>query len=682
VRRLATLCVGVLGAALALGASDAGAVITDPTLAVPDLHIEGGSGWRPDNRFELAWTPVPAEEFLMLQWKNVPGYELPVIRFQPRNARQVVSIPAFAAGGVPPGAYQAEVWIEPELGLRRGPGTTVTFRFDDAVPPPPAPAVPGGWLNDRERIAAQIGHPGGAAPLSGIWGYAVSLTPAADEAPCADPRHCGEIEVDLPGGVGDDQLRLGPLLEGVEYLHVATVSGAGVASATRTVAVQIDAGPPAIRFAGVPAGWVGHPVQVSALAVDPFSGTAVAGPDGPFTALTIDGGTPTVTLGGAATATVAGEGVHRLSGWARDAVGNTGRPDPAGPAVMIDETPPRVAFAASQLPDDPELIRVAVSDSLSGASGERGQVAIRPAGGGPFAPLPTTVDGGRLSARWSSDDYPPGAYEFRATGLDAAGNPATTTSRGDGAPMVLHNPIKTPTRIASGFGGPRLVWQRCHRRDGGRRCHRETVTGYDERRPALRTVPYGRPLRFGGVLSDDSGQPLAHQPIEVIESFGAGADAAERRTTVLTGAGGTFGARLAPGPSRRVSARFAGNRTLTRAAGTEVSMAVRAGLRFHASTETAAIGGRPVVFSGRLLSAEASIPRTGRPIQLEFRLPGGTWSEFRTVQTDRHGRFRYSYSFTDDDSRGIRFQFRAVSPEQAGWPYRPAASAPVAVTGH
>ena len=51
------------------------------------------------------------------------------------------------------------------------------------------------------------------------------------------------------------------------------------------------------------------------------------------------------------------------------------------------------------------------------------------------------------------------------------------------------------------------------------------------------------------------------------------------------------------------------------------------------------------------------------------------------MQTDAHGHFRYPYAFSDDDSRGVRFQFRAFAPAQAGWPYEPAASRPVAVTG-
>jgi 5-hydroxyisourate hydrolase-like protein (transthyretin family) len=88
-----------------------------------------------------------------------------------------------------------------------------------------------------------------------------------------------------------------------------------------------------------------------------------------------------------------------------------------------------------------------------------------------------------------------------------------------------------------------------------------------------------------------------------------------------------------------------------------------------------------VAFSGRVGDLDASIPAGGRPVELQFRFPGSEWSEFRTVQTDAQGRFRYPYSFSDDDSRGIRFQFRAYVPAQDDWPYEPAFSRSVFVTG-
>jgi hypothetical protein len=112
-----------------------------------------------------------------------------------------------------------------------------------------------------------------------------------------------------------------------------------------------------------------------------------------------------------------------------------------------------------------------------------------------------------------------------------------------------------------------------------------------------------------------------------------------------------------------------------------VRLLVLGDVRMHASSSTARIGGAPVVFSGGVGDLGAPIPTGGRPVELQFRFPGSEWSEFRTVQTDAHGHFRYPYSFSDDDSRGIRFQFRAFAPAQDGWPYEPAFSRPVFVSG-
>jgi hypothetical protein len=101
----------------------------------------------------------------------------------------------------------------------------------------------------------------------------------------------------------------------------------------------------------------------------------------------------------------------------------------------------------------------------------------------------------------------------------------------------------------------------------------------------------------------------------------------------------------------------------------------------RASATVARVGGRPLVFRGKVASSGATIPADGKVVQLQFRLPGLPWSEFRSVRTDPHGHFRYAYRFSDDDSRGARFQFRAYAPAQAGWPYEPAGSLPVTVVG-
>jgi hypothetical protein len=126
---------------------------------------------------------------------------------------------------------------------------------------------------------------------------------------------------------------------------------------------------------------------------------------------------------------------------------------------------------------------------------------------------------------------------------------------------------------------------------------------------------------------------------------------------------------------------FAGSPTLTSSASRRLDLRVRSVVRLHASAPVARIGGAPLVFRGRVEAAPGTIPAAGSSVQLQFRLPGRPWSEFRTVRTDRRGRFRYAYRFSDDDSRGARFQFRAHVPAQEGWPYEPGSSLPILVRG-
>ncbi len=201
--------------------------------------------------------------------------------------------------------------------------------------------------------------------------------------------------------------------------------------------------------------------------------------------------------------------------------------------------------------------------------------------------------------------------------------------------------------------------------------------------PAQRAAgPLWSRLQVAGRLISASGAPLVGYPVELVERFDAGSTMRPRVTTVSSGPGGLFLARLGPGPSRQVEARFGGSRLLTRATSAGLRLGVRSAVRLRASTAQARIGGAPVVFSGQVPHLGAAIPDYGRPIQFQFRLAGESWTEFRTVQTDAQGRFHFPYSFSDDDSRGVRFLFRAYAPPQPGWPYEPVASRPVAVTAY
>jgi hypothetical protein len=427
-----------------------------------------------------------------------------------------------------------------------------------------------------------------------------------------------------------------------------------------STALRVDETDPVTTLSGVPDGWSNRPLQLVATATDAGSGMAAGGA---FTAIRIDGGAPVLAAGDSVSATAIESGVHEVAHYARDAAGNVndgsivnGHRDnePELATVRIDREPPRVAFANSQDPADPELIEATVVDPLSGVDPAHGTIGVRPLGSGAaFAALPTQNDGGVLRARWDSVAHPPGEYELRAVAYDRAGNSAATRSRANGAAMRLLAPLKTETTLSSSLGG------------GSTRI----------------SVPYGRKVTVRGRLIAGRRTPLASATVRIVERFADGSRPTQRSTAVSTGADGRFVLRLKPGPTREVTALAAPAPTLRGASSGPLRVEVRSGVRLKVSAKVARVGGRPLVFRGRVLGARAALGSTERSVQLQFRLPGLPWGEFRTVHADRRGRFRYAYRFADDDSRGVRFQFRAFVPAQAGWPFEPAGSAPVKVLG-
>ncbi len=653
-RRAGVLALLVASVALAL----ADRALADPAaqLYPINLRVDGGEDtWHARESFRLEWDQPPIAD---------QGFPVTAVGYRLRDGAGVLLLEARLGGDrnvigpiqVPwVGVFTAEVWLEGPGG-ERGPSVSAALRFDNARPGTAHPVAPEGWIAGSTVAGISIEPPTGPAPISGLRGYAVSVDRGGEGWPCAARDWCSEAETDLEGGTEDGPLSLGSLPEGVNIVSVVAVSGSGVPSAEAGRAVaRVDASRPEVTLAGAPGGWADGPVQLLARATDALSGMAAGGANGAFTAIAVDGGVPRTEPGDSAAATVSGEGSHRVDFFARDAAGNVGDRSPRTTTVSIDESPPQLSFARAQDPAEPERIEATVVDSLSGVDPERGSIGVREVGGRRrWEPLPTAVTAGRLLAHWDSDSYPPGTYEFRATGYDTAGNAAASSRRGNGAPMVLFNPLKKQVRLQAGF------WGR-------------------PRGPA-RAVRYGRGIAYAGRLTSASGSPLGRMPVEVVESFGAGAASPQRSTRVLTAADGTFAIRLAPGPSRRVEAVFDGTPILSRAGGGHVHLDVLAGVRLRASARSARVGGIPVVFSGRVGSLGAPFPAGGRPVELQFRIPGGEWAEFRTVRTDSRGRYRYAYAFSDDDSRGVRFQFRAYM-SGGDWPYEPAASKSVSVTG-
>jgi hypothetical protein len=640
----------------ALYALPAAAAAQEPLLRMTAVQVVGGeANWHAEPTFRLDWAQEPGPPVVA----GAVDYRLYDPQGNPigKTIRNTEVVNAIGRISIPPqpGAYSVEAWLE-NLAGEAGPHVTAMLRFDDAPPSPASPLPVPGWKAAGKPVNLAIDPAPAPYPLSGVRGYAV----AVDGDPCAAPTRCSPEEIDLTTEAEAGAISLGTLPEGIHVVRVAAVSGAGVPSSIEKTEVRVDGTAPVTALEGLSAGWSRQPVQVTAVSHDELSGMIRSQWGTPFTLIEDGGEQVAYASGDRATALIGANGVHELSFYGRDVAGNVadgqlGSPAPGHAVVRIDREPPTVVFVAGQDPAEPERIEATVADHLSGPSARQGSIGVRPLGSEEeFEALPTQVETGRLVARWDSDSYPPGAYEFRATGYDLAGNSAAARLRSDGRLMALPNPLKTPVRNGSGFGA--------------------------EAGPRQKLVPYGRWVRYSGRLRTVDGSPVPNAEVTITEAFIAGSAAPTRTTLVQTGADGSFSLRLPPGPSREVSASFGGTRLLTRAAGTKARLEIRGAVRLRASAAIARIGGAPIVFSGRIGHVGTVTP-AGKTVELQFRYPGAGWSEFRTVETNAAGRFRYAYRFSDDDSRGVRFQFRAVMPAQEGWPYEEGTSRPVLVTG-
>lgn len=627
-----------------------------------ELSVDGGEeSWHAENSFAVRWrnpSGVAAVHYRLLDPSGQVSLAEARIGWA-ATAIQQLAVPQT------PGAYIAEVWLEDSDG-NEGDPVSARLRFDESPPGRVDPLPPGGWISRTGfPFALHLSHPVEPQPLSGIRGYAVSIDPTADGEPCAGAFTCGESETDLRSGIEGDSLAVSELPEGTSYVHAVAVSGSGVRSAVAgSATVRVDKTDPATHLTGYPEGWSNEPLTLTATATDGGSGmTAMGNGATPFTAIRVDGGSPTVAAGDTVATTVIGSGIHTVAYYGRDAAGNVddggssnGRPNrpPATTIVRIDRDPPTLAFLNAQDPADPERIEARASDALSGIDPARGRISVRPTGSNErFEALPTQAFGTTLLARWDSEASPPGEYEFRATAFDRAGNSASTSSRSGGATMRLRSPLKMATTLSAGF----------------------------RRSPASRTVSFGRRVPYSGHLIGGRHTPLTGMPVRIIERFATGAEPRERESTVRTDAGGDFRFCLAPGPSREVVAIAPSTPTLQGSRSRPSSLSVRGRVHLRISSRIAKVGGRPIVFRGKVAVAGTETAADGRAVQLQFRLPGLPWSEFRTIRTDRRGRFRYAYRFADDDSRGAHFQFRAFVPPQANWPFEPAGSLPVGVEG-
>ncbi len=344
-----------------------------------------------------------------------------------------------------------------------------------------------------------------------------------------------------------------------------------------------------------------------------------------------------------------GEGEYELSIWLEDAAGNHESTRARRTRIRVDSTAPRLVFNESD-PADPARVSVSAVDELSGIAS--GDIEMRRRGGSAWHALPTTVEGGKLTAFVDDERFEPGAYEFRAFARDRAGNESSTDRRASGATMGLDLPLRIGTRLRAGVA----------RKTGKRTRLRKELS-----------VRLGTRVTVRGSLLADGGQPLDDAELQVFArpSFGGG----EERLVglVRTKKNGRFTYRTRAAASRVLRFRFAGTRRIV-GANREVDLQVAAGTTLRASDRTVRVG-ETVMFSGRLQTRPA--PPGGKLVEVQafFR---DQWRTFSTVRTDARGRWSFPYVFSGTVGV-VRYGFRVLLPYEGGYPFAPGRSRRVSV---
>lgn len=150
------------------------------------------------------------------------------------------------------------------------------------------------------------------------------------------------------------------------------------------------------------------------------------------------------------------------------------------------------------------------------------------------------------------------------------------------------------------------------------------------------TVPYGRRVMIHGRLAAGAEPVSPGTAIEVLERLEGKGNREKPAARIATSAEGSFSARLITTRASR-TIRLAYRPTPdSQVVSQALKLRVRAAARVRAS-----LRGRTVRFSGRVLSRP--VPRSGKRIAMEGRSPGSAWTAFKSLRTDRGGRFSGTY---------------------------------------
>ncbi|HXC46630.1 MAG TPA: hypothetical protein VNU24_08490 [Solirubrobacteraceae bacterium] len=174
-----------------------------------------------------------------------------------------------------------------------------------------------------------------------------------------------------------------------------------------------------------------------------------------------------------------------------------------------------------------------------------------------------------------------------------------------------------------------------------------------------------------GRLTTAAGAPIGMAQIEVLETPRYERAPTRRLPEVKTRADGSFAFHLpASTPSATVTFAYTPELPAPAPAATaSLRLTVPASLTLAIAPRTTQKGGK-IVFSGKL--SGAPLPPGGKQLVLEARTGLTSWREFQVLTTAKGGVYHASYRFRL--AGPIAYQFRAVSQQEADFPYAQGAS--------
>jgi hypothetical protein len=226
------------------------------------------------------------------------------------------------------------------------------------------------------------------------------------------------------------------------------------------------------------------------------------------------------------------------------------------------------------------------------------------------------------------------------------------------------------------------VWSTVHRHGHAIRVReRKVVRVVLEPHRILKTrqlVGHGRATTIHGWLGTATGTALADQTVDVLTAPDNGRGAYRLAAVATTRADGSWSARLRPGPSRLVTASFAGGPNTEGSLASPVHVVVPAKVELLRVSPRSVPWGGTVTLVGQLKGGY--LPSGGALVRLRIGLGGA----FTTYGVHEHvagsGRFTTTYTFGAGQASVHRsYWFQIASLPMGNYPYAPASSQRVTV---